>query len=342
MRLTWLLPAALWLGLLTALPVAVHLLARQRLRQVRFPTLRFLDAVTAPARRRWQVRDPLLLALRVGMVLAMAAALAGPVLVTPARQAVWNAEEARAVVTVPAVDGDPAVRDASTHPAGPVRRVVASDVRHGVADAAAWLASQPQVRRELVIVAPLTRGLLTPADLTIVPADIGVRLVPAGALPPAAQSRERAQLDGERVWRTQETVTLEEAATTVREIARAPVGDDVVTVRADDSQRADATAARRALLRRGVVLPASAAAPPVLPWTGDMQALALAADAAILARGVAAVEPQSLTALEVRQLSRPIAPRGDAPVKDTGDRRAVWALLLVLLAAETWLRSRAA
>lgn len=342
MRLAWLLPAALWLGALAALPVAVHLLARQQMRQVRFPTLRFLDAVAAPARRRWHVRDPRLLALRVAVVLAMAAALAGPVLVTPARQASWNEALARAVVTVPGLVEGPAVRQAAAGEAADVRRFVTREVRQGVADAAAWLAAQPQGRREIVVVAPLTRGVLTPADLTTVPAGIGVRLVPAGAWPPADAPRERLVGDGERLWRVQEAVHFEDAATTVREVSRAPAPDGLLTVRADSAQRSDADAARRALLRRGVVLPPSGATPLDLAWTGDVHALALAADAAAPGPDEDAVEPQGLSEAEMRQLSRPMAPRGDAPPRDTGDRRAVWALLLVLLAAETWVRSRAA
>ncbi len=71
MGIAWLLPAAWWLGALVAVPVAVHLLARQRRRPLRFPTLRFIEAASAPSRRHWRVRDPGLLAVRSAILLAI-------------------------------------------------------------------------------------------------------------------------------------------------------------------------------------------------------------------------------------------------------------------------------
>ena len=103
MSLTWLAPAAWWLAALAAVPIAMHLLARHRRQPLHFPTVRFLEDVPAATRRRWQVDEPVLLAVRVLVVLAVAAALAAPVLVTPARQARWDAPLARAIVATPAL-----------------------------------------------------------------------------------------------------------------------------------------------------------------------------------------------------------------------------------------------
>ena len=70
MSLTWLAPAAWWLAALAAVPIAMHLLARHRRQPLRFPTVRFLEDAPAATRRRWQLHEPGLLAVRVSVVLA--------------------------------------------------------------------------------------------------------------------------------------------------------------------------------------------------------------------------------------------------------------------------------
>ena len=98
MGITFLQPWAWLLAATVALPIAVHLLARNRSRRMPFPTLRFLEVTKLSAVSRQTLQDVPLLAVRIALVLAAVAALAGPVFVTPAREAAWAGRVARAVV----------------------------------------------------------------------------------------------------------------------------------------------------------------------------------------------------------------------------------------------------
>ena len=69
--------AALSLGLI---PILIHLLNRQRFKQVDFPTLRFLQEMQRQKMRRVRVRQWILLALRTLAVLALVLAMARPVM----------------------------------------------------------------------------------------------------------------------------------------------------------------------------------------------------------------------------------------------------------------------
>lgn len=69
--------AALSLGLI---PILIHLLNRQRFKQVDFPTLRFLQEMQRQKMRRVRVRQWILLALRTLAILALVFAMARPVL----------------------------------------------------------------------------------------------------------------------------------------------------------------------------------------------------------------------------------------------------------------------
>lgn len=69
--------AALSLGLI---PILIHLLNRQRFKEVDFPTLRFLQEMQRQKMRRVRVRQWLLLVLRTLAILALVFAMARPVL----------------------------------------------------------------------------------------------------------------------------------------------------------------------------------------------------------------------------------------------------------------------
>lgn len=344
MAVQWLTPAALWLGALVAVPMTVHLLARQRRRPVRFPTLRFVEAASASSRRRWLVREPGLLAARMAIVMAVATALAGPVVVTASRQARRDSQVARAVVVVPEVAArdEVAATDVDDHDG--VRRVfTTADVRQGLADAAAWVESQGPSRREIVVIGPLPRDAVATADVAAVPSAVGLRFMRIGALPPATRSRERLQWHGDTLWRVTESVTATASSTTVDEQRRAPESDRLVVVASPPAQRADAEAARRAVLRRGVVLGGPAATEVSMPWTGDVATLAAAIDA----RTLSVSDDQSREAEPIDEASlqawtRPAAPLGPSTAVDAGDRRGLWAAVLALLALEAWLRRRPA
>ncbi len=257
---------------------------------------------------------------------------------TPARQARWDAPLAQAVVVTPALAGDaagvvPAVE-------GEQRRFVTDDVPAGVADAAAWLAAHRLSRREIVIVAPLTRGTLDADDVRAVPADIGVRVVRAGLPPTGSGPRVRMQLVDDTLWRISETVSLDDSGTTVRETARAVSSSRVIEPVAAPADAAAAEAARRAVLRRGVVLDVTNEAPLRVPWTGEITTFAAAVDAH---RGDGlGRDPAPISAAALEAMTRPPAPRGPSAPHDEGDRRVAWLLVLVLLGVETWWRRRPA
>ncbi|MCR4373783.1 MAG: BatA domain-containing protein, partial [Acidobacteria bacterium] len=199
--MTWLAPWA-FAGLVAlAGPLLVHWLARHQADRLRFPTLQFLVHAPPVSVRRHRVRDVPLLVVRSLIVVAAVAALAQPVLRGPAAPA---AQPARAIVLDTSVSlqrprtdgraGAAVAREAIDVLAAEARREgapvlvdPAADVAAGVARAAAWLARQP-APRELVVVSDFQVGALVAADLDVVPADAGVRLVPvpvSGPVPAA-------------------------------------------------------------------------------------------------------------------------------------------------------------
>ena len=73
------LHVSLLLGSIAALaPVFFHLLGRRQPKTLEFPAIRFVKKTAVEAQRGWSVKRWILLALRVLMVLLLAAALAAP------------------------------------------------------------------------------------------------------------------------------------------------------------------------------------------------------------------------------------------------------------------------
>src|SRR5262245_33147079 len=139
----WLNPIA-WLGLAAiVIPVAVHLLAHHRAQRQPFPTLRFLPSTRLAATRRRALEDIPLLIVRSAIIAAAVAACAGPLIVTPARRALWDARLVRAVVQVSEVS------EASPAPFLE-QRFRGSDLATGINQAVAWLDGAPPARRELL------------------------------------------------------------------------------------------------------------------------------------------------------------------------------------------------
>ena len=69
----------LFLGsVLVAVPIALHLMMRQKPKQLVFPSLRFLQQRNLPNKRRLQLRHWMLLLMRCAAILLLAFALAGP------------------------------------------------------------------------------------------------------------------------------------------------------------------------------------------------------------------------------------------------------------------------
>lgn len=365
MSITWLAPAALAGLVLVALPIAVHLLVRLQIRQVAFPSLRFLRPSHLSALRRRSIQDAVLLACRVLIVAAAAAALATPVIVTPARQAAHARRIARAVVVAPGADAATATRQ----DAGAFRSATFSRDRVGdaIVDAVAWLGDQPPAAREIVIVAPFALGELSGADLLSVPAATGIRLVRVETASPARDVEWPVIVRrGGAVQREVRQLRLDDDRTTVIAGAAAPLAASPVAILAAPADQALADAALNAVLAAGVAWPAGAPSRVVLAWQGAEEtaieraatvatvirmdrpsppsraasavARALAGATAVAHRGMEPVrfEPDQLA----RWQRQPGAPPSTVDPVDEGDRRWFWSAALVLLAVEWILRAR--
>ncbi len=192
----WGAPLAGLLALAIALPIVAHLLSRRRPTQVPFPTLRFLRGGSPVSRRLRRFADVPLLLLRMTIVGAIAAAAAGPTLVTPARQRAWQERLHRVIVV------DETLKDAAAGTISELRReaesslVMATDtIAEQLAAINADLAARAHDSRvELVVLWDGSRDALTPNDIAAVPHGVGVRLQAVDRLvvrdvPPAASSR---------------------------------------------------------------------------------------------------------------------------------------------------------
>jgi len=188
----WLVPAAAWGLAFVAVPVLIHLLVKQQSRRLFFPTLRFLHSTPVSALRRRSISEWLLLSVRLLTVAAAAGALAGPVIITPARRAAWNQRVARAVVTVtPSIRGAvpagaPAVAELARQEqaSAAFSTVIASSatLADGLRDAAMWLDRQPPAAREIVVIGDIRRDTFTMRDVQAIPAFAGLRFTPTPAL----------------------------------------------------------------------------------------------------------------------------------------------------------------
>src|SRR5262249_54773319 len=150
-------PAA-WIGLLAvAGPVAIHILVQRKAERLPFPSLRFLQQTRLASIRRRVLEDRVLLAIRAAIVIAAVTALAGPLIITPARRQEWNARVVRAVVVEVAARTSSAPADVARAPADAPKALLsqsfeATSIRDGIVRALAWFADAPPARRELVIV----------------------------------------------------------------------------------------------------------------------------------------------------------------------------------------------
>jgi hypothetical protein len=305
---------------------------------VTFPSVRFLEPTRLAAVRWRAIQDWPLLVLRVAIVLLAVVALAGPVLVTPAREAAWRTRVARAIV----LDDRTASPDDEMRSAAVAATFARARLRDAVADAVRWLERQTPASRELVVLSAFRRGSTDAADLSAVPASIGIRLVRT-ADGSATREREISRLvwrDG-RVVRVLERLTLDAQSTRVREISAEPMGQSPIRVIAPSEQQPAADAALRAVLRRGLRLPPAGLLEPLtVEWPGDVEHLADVLESR-LAASMDAWEPETLQDTTLASLSRaPKVQEDPAPV-DAGDRRVVWSIVVGLLVAELWFRQGA-
>ena len=177
----WLNPIA-WFALASvALPVLIHLLIQRRAERFPFPTLRFLQPTRLAAIRRHLIEDLPLLAVRIALLAAAVAALAGPLLITAARRQAWDRRIVRAVV----VDADTGSNVARrTERAAPYQeKTFDAAMADGIRRAVFWLDTAPPARREIVVSSTFPIGSITEADVAAIPAGIGVRFERTGTLP---------------------------------------------------------------------------------------------------------------------------------------------------------------
>ena len=219
----WLTPLA-WLGLaMVVVPIAVHLIGRRRPRLLAFPTLRFLPETQLTIRPRRRIHDPWLLALRIAIVIAAVAALAGPLLPEVDRRST-AASVARAVIVDTSASmsrqtagGRLAVADARERAGrlaaeASVSRVIeTARLPGGIDDALGWLTLQ-NGRREIVVISDFQSGAMDASDVARVPSGFGVRVERVPVTP-----RGRIDAGPIRVNETTFDVTVEpdSAATTV-------------------------------------------------------------------------------------------------------------------------------
>ena len=354
MSLAWLSPSVFWGLVLMAAPIAIHLLARHQARTVPFPSLRFLERTHLAALRRRRIEDVLLLICRIAIIALAVAALAGPVLRTSARTAGMAARVSRAIVLlsdIPADRIEPVANGAFK--TRQFRRTVLVDA---LDDAVRWLDEQPASSREIVVVGRMRRGEVTHADLVTVPAAIGVRFVTESApattdvVIPVLAARNGSLVRLDRV------AHLTSDATTASDGEMRHVRSDLVRVVAGDQILADAALATA--LEAGVPW-ADFDTPVVVRWgdlpvpastgAGRIVSMPVPASAAVAAdelrRTLQAASPPALVdsvSIDPQQLTewtRPAgAPSPQAPMTDEGDRRALWAAVLLLLGLEWWLR----
>jgi hypothetical protein len=179
-----------WLGLVgLAVPIAIHLLARHQAVRSLFPSLRFIAATDVTFIKRQRLTDIALLIVRLAIVTAAVAAIAGPR--APQQTTTGTGPLARAVViditeSSGGARADSAAMTAARAAVGDASTSMLIETRSlgaGIASASAWLAAETG-RRELVVVSDFQAGSIDDRDLDAVPAGVGLRFT---AVPTMAQ-----------------------------------------------------------------------------------------------------------------------------------------------------------
>ena len=365
MAISWLVPAVLLGTALVAVPIAIHLLARQQGRRVAYPSLRFVSPSALAAFRRRNVQDAALLACRMAIIVAAVLALAGPVLQTEARSAAHGNRVATAVIVLPGTPPE-ATADAAGE-AFVSRTFTRANLADAIADALRWLDEQPPASREVLFTGAARRGQLTAAGLQGIPPPTGIRF----ATTTSAESERNVVLpilrrQDDALVLEQRTVYLADDETRVAAGPSTPAPADLLRIEAAPADRALADAAVRAALEDGVRW-SQPDLRVLVAWEGaDEAAVQRVANGATLIR-MSRPEPASSAAsaviAAVEQVTAPPSDRlepvriGDAQLQawsrgpggvpadarpaDEGDRRWFWALALALLALEHVLRRSA-
>jgi hypothetical protein len=255
--MTWLQPLVWWGLVGLAVPVVIHLLSRHQTQRLPFPSLRFLQTTPMAAMRRRVVSNWPLLIVRVLIIVAATAALAGPVVVSDARRTEWNQRVARAIV-VQAGDADAAAPLAEELAQTSFARAQFSSpvLADAVAAGVEWLHTQGPAARELVVIGDLHEGALTERDLELVPRFVGVQFLPVSreARAPEADVSAITEGPGGQAERYSVHVTIRPERTDARYQVERGGHLPLVRVFAEASDQPRADAILRAVLRDGVLL----------------------------------------------------------------------------------------
>jgi hypothetical protein len=259
----WLNPVAWFALAAAAAPILIHILVSRTAERVPFPTLRFIPFTRLAAVRRRALDDALLLAVRVGLLAAAVAAVAGPFVTTAARRRAWDARIVRAFVVGPGATAQDSNRGRSISP-DHERIFIADRLSDALHEARAWLAQAPPARREIVFVAPFTVGSIAAGDIADVPVDVGIRFDRSGAvsaaLPVIVRLAGALELQGttssaaaSRIIDREVLITRDR--TSVRDTGGAPLMALPIEVRSSTKTRAAANEALTAALEQRVLAP---------------------------------------------------------------------------------------
>jgi Aerotolerance regulator N-terminal len=242
----WLNPVALFALAAVAAPILIHILIQRRAERFPFPTLRFLQPTRLAAIRRHLLEDLPLVAVRVAIIAAAVAALAGPFLVTGARGQAWDRRIVRAIVTDTVAGTPPAGSDQGVSE----RFFESPSLADGIRRAMLWLDTAPPARREIVVASTFPIGSITQEEVTAIPASIGVRFERTGTLP-AARTVPGGRLLTSAGVRAHE-ITLAGVSTSLRETAVSDPGTWPIEVSAPKAERPAIDAAMAAVLSQRV------------------------------------------------------------------------------------------
>ena len=243
----WLNPAALFALAAVALPILIHLLVQRRAERLAFPTLRFLQPTRLAAIRRHLLEDPLLLAVRVALLAAAVAAVAGPLFVTAARRQVWDRRVVRATVVDTTITGESRAENPAPHQE---KTFQGASIADGLRRAVLWLDAAPPARREIVVASSFPIGSLAGADIAEIPPDIGVRFERAGTLPVTRTASAGAVLTSEGTYARDVTFTAGD--TSVRESSAGGQAAFPIEIAASAAERPAIDAAVTAVLSQRV------------------------------------------------------------------------------------------
>jgi hypothetical protein len=240
----WLVPAALFGLVAITGPLALHLLRRRTARRLVVPTTRFVASRTNAAVRIRRVSDPLLLLVRVAILASAALALAGPLWLGAI--VIDTTASAKGRIPTTAVEAE---RSSANH----ARIIESTNLGGAMQRAAAWLATAPPARREIVVLSDFQRGAMTQADVARVPAAVGLRFVPsiAGAGAVAGSPRVRTLVPAGIVAGD---VTFDGEATSVKYSAPAP-GTGGLRILAPPGDAEGTAALLRVVARAGAAAP---------------------------------------------------------------------------------------